>query len=84
MMVELKRLLRRIRCKHSEYVWLRENSSSPKGGTYPVKCCLDCGKLTWAVTIVPGRVQYLNPIKLHPEDVTAPIFVKMEDDGAIP
>ncbi|WP_321354569.1 hypothetical protein [Pseudomonas extremaustralis] len=60
-----QRLIRRLYCKHQSNVWLRENAVEPKGGVYPVRCCLDCGKLIWAKTTVEDRtakVEYLTPV----------------------
>jgi len=58
------RAIRRIYCSHQSVVWLRELADKPQGGVYPVKCCLDCGKLTWANMTPPGTYTYLKPEKI--------------------
>ncbi|WEX18954.1 hypothetical protein P2T68_17055 [Pseudomonas sp. G11] len=61
----IKRLIGRLYCKHQSSVWLCENAVEPKSGVYPVRCCLDCGKLIWAKTTVEGgtaKVEYLTPV----------------------
>lgn len=83
-MNSIKRLIRRLYCKHQSSVWLRENAVEPKGGAYPVRCCLDCGKLTWAAITAPGHVTYLNPIKVASGQFKPPKFTVKEKDGTTP
>lgn len=80
----IRRAILRLRCKHKRCVWLREWTDKPQGGVYPVKCCLDCGKLTWATITAPGHVTYLNPIKVTSGTFKPPQFTPKEDDGTTP
>lgn len=80
----VQRLIRRLYCKHQSSVWLREWADKPRGGIYPVRCCLDCGKLTWATITAPGCVTYLNPIKMASGSFEPPKFTPREKDGTTP
>lgn len=60
------RSIRRIYCRHKNTVFLREDSPEPRGGAYPVRCCLDCGKLDWANVTLLGKSRYVEYWVHHP------------------
>ncbi len=72
MILKFKRLFRRLRCKHLNRVWLHERFIGLEGGDYPARCCLDCGKLNWAVMTSPGTYRFLNPELIAASEIHPP------------
>ena len=71
-------VFKKLFCKHKNVAWLRLSPGFVGGAVkVPVRVCVDCQKLTWAVYDC-GEVTFLNPqkteYKLSPPSISSVVI----------